>query len=116
MVWVVFVFVLCFSCFVCCCEFCVFCVVLLVFVYVYFVVFVCDAPILVSIVVSIPACHAGDPGSIPGREASLLFFRRKYIKLIHTAPRFFRCVLPLLLGLVVCAPRLFVERPCYYNA
>ena len=28
--------------------------------------------ILVSIVVSIPACHAGDPGSIPGREA--LFF------------------------------------------
>ena len=25
--------------------------------------------ILVSIVVSIPACHAGDPGSIPGREA-----------------------------------------------
>ena len=28
--------------------------------------------ILVSIVVSRPACHAGDPGSIPGREA--LFF------------------------------------------
>ena len=27
-----------------------------------------DAGILVSIVVSIPACHAGDPGSIPGRE------------------------------------------------
>ena len=26
-----------------------------------------------SIVVSIPACHAGDPGSIPGRGASLLF-------------------------------------------
>ncbi|KAK1928095.1 hypothetical protein P3T76_016444 [Phytophthora citrophthora] len=26
--------------------------------------------ILVSIVVSIPACHAGDPGTIPGREAS----------------------------------------------
>ena len=26
------------------------------------------AGILVSIVVSIPACHAGDPGSIPGRE------------------------------------------------
>ena len=25
--------------------------------------------ILVSIVVSIPACHAGDPGSIPGRGA-----------------------------------------------
>ena len=25
------------------------------------------AGILVSIVVSIPACHAGDPGSIPGR-------------------------------------------------
>ncbi len=23
--------------------------------------------VLVSIVVSIPACHAGDPGSIPGR-------------------------------------------------
>ncbi|KAK1928102.1 hypothetical protein P3T76_016437 [Phytophthora citrophthora] len=33
----------------------------------------CTAPyssILVSIVVSIPACHAGDPGTIPGREAS----------------------------------------------
>lgn len=30
-----------------------------------------DAGILVSIVVSIPACHAGDPGSIPGREALL---------------------------------------------
>ena len=28
--------------------------------------------ILVSIVVSIPACHAGDPGSIPGREAFAL--------------------------------------------
>ena len=27
------------------------------------------AIILVSIVVSIPACHAGDPGSAPGREA-----------------------------------------------
>ena len=25
--------------------------------------------IRVSIVVSIPACHAGDPGSIPGRGA-----------------------------------------------
>ena len=30
---------------------------------------VVDASVLVSIVVSIPACHAGDPGSIPGREA-----------------------------------------------
>ena len=30
--------------------------------------------ILVSIVVSIPACHAGDPGSIPGREAFALCF------------------------------------------
>ena len=29
--------------------------------------------ILVSIVVSIPACHAGDPGSIPGRGAFCLF-------------------------------------------
>ena len=28
--------------------------------------------ILVSIVVSIPACHAGDPGLIPGREVLLL--------------------------------------------
>ena len=27
--------------------------------------------ILDSIVVSIPACHAGDPGSIPGREVCL---------------------------------------------
>ena len=32
------------------------------------------AVILVSIVVSIPACHAGDPGSIPGREAFALVF------------------------------------------
>ena len=30
------------------------------------------AAILVSIVVSIPACHAGDPGSIPGRGGLLL--------------------------------------------
>ena len=29
--------------------------------------------ILVSIVASIPACHAGDPGSIPGRGASFCF-------------------------------------------
>jgi hypothetical protein len=28
--------------------------------------------IRVSIVVSIPACHAGDPGSIPGRGAFLI--------------------------------------------
>ena len=28
---------------------------------------------LVSIVVSIPACHAGDPGSIPGRGAFFIF-------------------------------------------
>ena len=26
-----------------------------------------------SIVVSIPACHAGDPGSIPGRGAFFVF-------------------------------------------
>ena len=26
-----------------------------------------------SIVVSIPACHAGDPGSIPGRGVFLIF-------------------------------------------
>ena len=30
--------------------------------------------ILDSIVVSIPACHAGDPGSIPGRGAFYYFF------------------------------------------
>ena len=30
--------------------------------------------ILVSIVVSIPACHAGDPGSIPGRGALFASF------------------------------------------
>ena len=28
-----------------------------------------------SIVVSIPACHAGDPGSIPGRGAGLSHWR-----------------------------------------
>ena len=45
------------------------------------VCFVCEnvwavdvGEILVSIVVSIPACHAGDPGSIPGREAFALCF------------------------------------------
>ena len=38
-----------------------------------FVCVVDGAGILVSIVVSIPACHAGDPDSIPGREALLLF-------------------------------------------
>ena len=29
-------------------------------------------PVLDSIVVSIPACHAGDPGSIPGRGVSFV--------------------------------------------
>jgi hypothetical protein len=32
----------------------------------------CCPHFLVSIVVSIPACHAGDPGSIPGRGVPLL--------------------------------------------
>ena len=32
-----------------------------------------------SIVVSIPACHAGDPGSIPGRRAS----RERTLDLLH---------------------------------
>ena len=32
-----------------------------------------DKLIRVSIVVSIPACHAGDPGSIPGRGAFFSF-------------------------------------------
>ena len=41
-----------------------------------FVSVVDGARILVSIVVSIPACHAGDPGSIPGREAFALAFAR----------------------------------------
>ena len=31
--------------------------------------------ILVSIVVSIPACHAGDPGSIPGRGEKILVLK-----------------------------------------
>ena len=39
--------------------------------------------ILVSIVVSIPACHAGDPGSIPGRGAflplSIRFSRKRLV-------------------------------------
>ena len=34
----------------------------------------CGLAFLDSIVVSIPACHAGDPGSIPGRGASLYPF------------------------------------------
>ncbi|URD97262.1 hypothetical protein MUK42_36925, partial [Musa troglodytarum] len=29
-----------------------------------------------SIVVSIPACHAGDPGSIPGNGVSFLFCQK----------------------------------------
>ena len=29
--------------------------------------------VLGSIVVSIPACHAGDPGSIPGRGVVILY-------------------------------------------
>jgi hypothetical protein len=40
--------------------------------------------ILVSIVVSIPACHAGDPGSIPGREA-FAFFCRAFLLARYTA-------------------------------
>ena len=43
------------------------------------------AGILVSIVVSIPACHAGDPGSIRGREAFALAFALAF------APAFARC-------------------------
>ena len=35
--------------------------------------------VLGSIVVSIPACHAGDPGSIPGR-GDVLFHRKCNIK------------------------------------
>jgi hypothetical protein len=42
-----------------------------------------DVRILVSIVVSIPACHAGDPGSIPGREA-FAFFCRAFLLLSTT--------------------------------
>jgi hypothetical protein len=34
---------------------------------------------LVSIVVSIPACHAGDPGSIPGLGVFLLFLPKKVL-------------------------------------
>ena len=35
--------------------------------------------VLVSIVVSIPACHAGDPGSIPGRGAFSCFVGRSQV-------------------------------------
>ena len=35
--------------------------------------------VLGSIVVSIPACHAGDPGSIPGRGVNILCSATKYI-------------------------------------
>ena len=34
--------------------------------------------VLGSIVVSIPACHAGDPGSIPGRGVNILYSATKY--------------------------------------
>ncbi|URE25485.1 hypothetical protein MUK42_37110, partial [Musa troglodytarum] len=30
-----------------------------------------------SIVVSIPACHAGDPGSIPGNGVNFLFCQKE---------------------------------------
>ncbi|URD74719.1 hypothetical protein MUK42_34979, partial [Musa troglodytarum] len=33
-----------------------------------------------SIVVSIPACHAGDPGSIPGNGVFTVRFKIKKIK------------------------------------
>ncbi|EAR88165.2 hypothetical protein TTHERM_00016300 (macronuclear) [Tetrahymena thermophila SB210] len=36
-----------------------------------------------SIVVSIPACHAGDPGSIPGLGAFFLFRTRENIIKTH---------------------------------
>ena len=40
----------------------------------------CGHHIRVSIVVSIPACHAGDPGSIPGHGALFVsfFFQKLY--------------------------------------
>ena len=42
---------------------------------------VVDAEILVSVVVSIPACYAGDPCSIPGREAFTLCYLLSALKL-----------------------------------
>ena len=39
--------------------------------------------ILGSIVVSIPACHAGDPGSIPGRGVLLFVFWKEADVLRH---------------------------------
>jgi hypothetical protein len=46
---------------------------------------------LVSIVVSIPACHAGDPGSIPGRGEFYVHLST-YLHLephLHTSTPFF---------------------------
>ena len=42
-----------------------------------------------SIVVSIPACHAGDPGSIPGNGDFTPFFNLGHIRLepISISPR-----------------------------
>ena len=40
----------------------------------------CYSPVLDSIVVSIPACHAGDQGSIPCRGAN--FFEKYFLDFI----------------------------------
>ena len=45
--------------------------------------------ILDSIVVSIPACHAGDPGSIPGRE--------DFLHIVHSLDAF-----PNLIKVYIC--------------
>ena len=57
--------------------------------------------ILVSIVVSIPACHAGDPGSIPGREA---FVQSCFVS----------CV-PLLVRFCLCGYSLFALNSFFYG-
>ena len=79
-----------------------------------FVSVVDGARILVSIVVSIPACHAGDPGSIPGREAfgatcSLYAHHMLIACSSHARYMLVTC----LLHVIPCSLSLIAARACY---
>ncbi|KAK1928082.1 hypothetical protein P3T76_016456 [Phytophthora citrophthora] len=94
------VYVVCVVCVVC--AVCVVCVLCL-FCLRSCLCFVLDR-ILVSIVVSIPACHAGDPGSIPGREASFC----SHLLFCSSAPTCSSALLPPPTLLLFCSSALLL--------
>ena len=59
-----------------------------------------------SIVVSIPACHAGDPGSIPGNGVFFFYFSNKRLS-TFACFFFFFCRIPLRVLSRTNSPQLF---------